>query len=48
MYLAIEYDKEVLPVPGGPTSNMILPSSDPLSFPAAINSKILSLTSSIP
>lgn len=47
-YLAIDAAKEVFPTPGGPTSRSILPFVDLDNVDTAINSKILSLISSIP
>lgn len=45
---AIDSPIDVLPTPGGPTKHKILPWTELLSFPTAINSRILYLTSSIP
>jgi hypothetical protein len=46
--LAIACPRDVFPTPGGPTKHRIFPYTVFLSFPTAINSKILCFTSSIP
>ena len=45
---AIEEARDVLPTPGGPTNNRILPFVFADNDETAINSKILSFISSIP
>lgn len=46
-YLAMDFPMLVLPTPGGPTKQRILPCVEPLSLLTAMNSKILH-TSTIP
>ena len=45
---AMDLPMDVFPTPGGPTRQMILPSTVPRSFPTARNSRIRSLTSFSP